>query len=175
MVRELIGREFGVRLSEASVGRLLRRLGLSPQRPLYRAYQQNRRRWLECRDLPAATGGGRPGQGSLVADAEPGDGHVVRRAVAGQHPKREILLAASLDLLGGAHADRVGVQQHAQQCLGVVGGMAVAVGPVAAQERFQVELVDDVEDEPGEVVGWQPVAKVGGSRNGWSRSPCRKL
>ena len=41
MVRELIGREFGVRLSEVSGGRLLRRLGLSPQRPLYRAYQQN--------------------------------------------------------------------------------------------------------------------------------------
>jgi Winged helix-turn helix len=28
-------------LSEVSVGRLLRKLGLSPQRPLYRAYQQN--------------------------------------------------------------------------------------------------------------------------------------
>jgi transposase len=41
MVRELIDREFGVRLSEVSVGRLLRKLGLSPQRPLYRAYQQN--------------------------------------------------------------------------------------------------------------------------------------
>ena len=37
MVRELIRREFGVRLSEVSVGRLLRTLGLSPQRPLYRA------------------------------------------------------------------------------------------------------------------------------------------
>jgi transposase len=41
MVRELIGREFGVALSEVSVGRLLRKLGLSPQRPLYRAWQQN--------------------------------------------------------------------------------------------------------------------------------------
>lgn len=41
MVRELIGCEFGVRLSEVSVGRLLRKLGLSPQRPLYRAWQQN--------------------------------------------------------------------------------------------------------------------------------------
>jgi transposase len=41
MIRELIRREFGVRLSEVSVGRLLRTLGLSPQRPLYRAYQQN--------------------------------------------------------------------------------------------------------------------------------------
>jgi transposase len=41
MIRELIRREFAVRLSEVSVGRLLRKLGLSPQRPLYRAYQQN--------------------------------------------------------------------------------------------------------------------------------------
>jgi transposase len=41
MVAELIHREFGVRLSVASVGRLLRTLGLSPQRPLYRAWQQD--------------------------------------------------------------------------------------------------------------------------------------
>jgi transposase len=41
MVREVIRREFGVALSVVSVGRLLRKLGLSPQRPLHRAYQQN--------------------------------------------------------------------------------------------------------------------------------------
>lgn len=41
MVRELIHREFNVKLSVVSVGRLLRKLGLSPQRPLWRAYQQN--------------------------------------------------------------------------------------------------------------------------------------
>jgi transposase len=41
MVREVIRREFGVRLSVVSAGRLLRKLGLSPQRPLHRAYQQN--------------------------------------------------------------------------------------------------------------------------------------
>jgi transposase len=39
MVRELIAREFKVSLSVVSVGRLLRGLGLSPQRPLTRAYQ----------------------------------------------------------------------------------------------------------------------------------------
>ncbi|UNX53172.1 IS630 family transposase [Georgenia sp. TF02-10] len=39
MVREVIRREFGVHLSEVSVGRLLRKLGLSPQRPLWRAWQ----------------------------------------------------------------------------------------------------------------------------------------
>ena len=41
MVRALIRREFGVRLSVVSVGRLLRKIGLSPQRPLHRAYQQD--------------------------------------------------------------------------------------------------------------------------------------
>ncbi len=41
MIRELINREFGVRLSEVSVGRLLRKLGLSPQRPQRRAFQQD--------------------------------------------------------------------------------------------------------------------------------------
>ena len=41
MLCERICREFGVRLSEVSVGRLLPKLGLAPQRPLYRAYQQN--------------------------------------------------------------------------------------------------------------------------------------
>ena len=41
MVRELIRRQFNVAMSEVSVGRLLRKLGLSPQRPLMRAYQRD--------------------------------------------------------------------------------------------------------------------------------------
>lgn len=41
LIREVIRKEFNVRLTEVSVGRLLRRLGMSPQKPLYRAYQQN--------------------------------------------------------------------------------------------------------------------------------------
>ena len=41
MIREVIRREFKVALSVVSVGRLLRKLGLSPQRPLHRAYQQD--------------------------------------------------------------------------------------------------------------------------------------
>jgi transposase len=41
LVRELIQREFGVSLSWASVGALLSRLGLTPQKPLQRAYQRD--------------------------------------------------------------------------------------------------------------------------------------
>ena len=41
MVRELIKREFNVSLSEVSVGRLLKQLGLTPQRPQRKSYQQD--------------------------------------------------------------------------------------------------------------------------------------
>jgi transposase len=41
MIRELIHRRYGIKLSRSSVCRLLGQLGLSAQRPLWRAYQQN--------------------------------------------------------------------------------------------------------------------------------------
>lgn len=41
LVRELIRREFGVALSVVTVGRLLKLLGLTPQRPIWRAWQQD--------------------------------------------------------------------------------------------------------------------------------------
>jgi transposase len=55
MIQELIWREFQVSLSESAVGRLLRRLGFTPQRPLFRAYQQDPEaveRWLQ-QEYPA--------------------------------------------------------------------------------------------------------------------------
>ena len=50
MVRDLIRRRFGLKLSKSSVCRLLNQLGLSAQRPLWRAYQQDPemvRQWME--------------------------------------------------------------------------------------------------------------------------------
>jgi transposase len=41
LIRKLIHARFGYDLSLPTVGRILKKLGLSPQRPLYRAYQQN--------------------------------------------------------------------------------------------------------------------------------------
>jgi transposase len=41
MVGDLIFQRFRIRVSVATVGRTLRILGMSPQKPLYRAYQQN--------------------------------------------------------------------------------------------------------------------------------------
>ena len=50
MIRIVIRREFGIQLSRSSVGRLMEQLGLSAQRPLWRAYQQNPKavsKWLK--------------------------------------------------------------------------------------------------------------------------------
>lgn len=49
MIGQLIYKRFGVKLSKASVCRLLAQLGLTPQRPIWRAYQQKPeevQRWL---------------------------------------------------------------------------------------------------------------------------------
>jgi transposase len=50
MVGEIIYQRFGIKLSKASVCRLLNQLGLTPQRPVWRAYQQRPedvQRWME--------------------------------------------------------------------------------------------------------------------------------
>jgi transposase len=50
MVKELIERKYGIRLSVVSVGRLLKKLGLSCQKPLMRAFQQDPlivQQWIE--------------------------------------------------------------------------------------------------------------------------------
>lgn len=50
MIGELIFRRFGIKMSKSSVCRLMAQLGLTPQRPVWRAYQQRPeevRKWLQ--------------------------------------------------------------------------------------------------------------------------------
>ena len=50
LIQELIRRKFKIRLSLPSISRLLHQLGLTPQKPLFKAYQQNKERvekWLK--------------------------------------------------------------------------------------------------------------------------------
>jgi hypothetical protein len=76
------------------------------------------------------------------------------------------LVAAPFELAGGPHPQAVAIQQHAKQGLGVVAGMAVPIVAVLPVERVEVELVDHVEDEPGEVAFGEPVAQVGREQEG---------
>lgn len=54
MVRDLVAREFQIKMSEVTVGRLLKKLGFTVQKPLHRAYQQNPQLVLswQAEDLP---------------------------------------------------------------------------------------------------------------------------
>jgi transposase len=47
LVRVLLKRKFGIELSKSGVSRLLRHLGLSPQRPIYKSYKQNPKKMKE--------------------------------------------------------------------------------------------------------------------------------
>jgi transposase len=50
MIQELIFRQFGIRLSIVSVSNVLGKLGMSPQRPLYRAYEQDPEKVAEWKE-----------------------------------------------------------------------------------------------------------------------------
>jgi hypothetical protein len=85
-------------------------------------------------DADHAGGGTQPqgldeeaGERLLVADTEARDSHVVRRLVAGKDPEGEVLCAAAFELPGGAHPQAVAIEEHAEQGLGVVGGVAVPI------------------------------------------------
>jgi hypothetical protein len=78
---------------------------------------------------------------------------VVGGLVGGQHPEGDVLTAAAFDLPRGAHADAVGVQQHAEQELGVVGGVAVPVVAVRPVEGLKGEQIGLVAVAAQEVVG----------------------
>jgi hypothetical protein len=44
----------------------------------------------------------------------------------------------------------------------VVGGVAVPVSTVGSEEGLKVELIDDIQHEPGEMILREPVAQVRG-------------
>jgi hypothetical protein len=70
-----------------------------------------------------------PGQGLLVADAEPRDRDMVGELVGGQHPKGDVLLTAAFELPGGPHAQALFGEQ-----VGQVGREQEGLVAVAAQE-----------------------------------------
>jgi hypothetical protein len=53
--------------------------------------------------------------------------------------------------------------------------MPVPIVTMGTVEGLKVDLVDDVEDEPGEMPFGSQSRRSGASRKGWSRSPRRKL
>jgi hypothetical protein len=83
---------------------------------------------------------------------------VVGDLVGADHPVCHVDPAALLDPSARTLAGGVGVQQEGRHERGIERRRAPAVGPVVGPDRVEVKLVDDIEDEPGEVVARQPVA-----------------
>jgi hypothetical protein len=123
MLRTLIRREFRVSLSAVNVGRLLRTLGLSPQRPLWRAWQADPdavQRWRD-EDFPAIRAQGKAEGATVYFGDEAGirsdhhtqAGHTVRclhrratatvraaRLLPAAQPRRVVLKNLTQDRVG---------------------------------------------------------------------------
>ena len=97
-------------------------------------------------------------QGLLVADSEARDRRVVGELVRADHPEGDVFTAAALDPPRRALAHAVGVDEQGEHHLGVVRCTTVAIGAVGGVEGLEVELLDRLDHEPGEVVFIQPVA-----------------
>lgn len=92
LVRDLVLREFGVKLGQDTVGRYLRAWGFSPQKPMRRAYEQSDeavRRWLEV-EYPKIVKAARKQGAEILWEDESGlrSDHTAGRtwAPAGQTP-----------------------------------------------------------------------------------------
>ena len=98
-----------------------------------------------------------PPERVLMGRPEPGDGRVIRNLVRSQHPEGDILGAAPLDDPAGTFTDAIRVHQQRHHQRRVVRGAAPTISPVRRHERDEVELLDDVQHEPRQMISWKPL------------------
>jgi hypothetical protein len=87
-----------------------------------------------------------------MAGAETRDRGVVRRLVGADDPGRDVLVATPLDRPRGPHSERIAVEQQRDHHRWIVRRPAVTVGPIGAIERPKIDLADDVDDQPRQVI-----------------------
>jgi hypothetical protein len=95
-----------------------------------------------------------------VANPKAGDRRVVGDPVGADNPEGDVLAAAALDPPRASLPGAVGVGEQGEHHLRIVRRSAVAVGAVGGVERLEVEFVDRLDHEPGEVILRQPVAEI---------------
>jgi hypothetical protein len=92
-----------------------------------------------------------------VADTEARDRRVIGREVRSDDPRSDVLDTAPLDLPRRAHPDRIAEHQQRHHQRRIVRRTALPVSAIGAIERRQIKLADDIEHEPRQVLGRQPV------------------
>jgi len=79
---------------------------------------------------------------------------VVGVGVDSQEAEGDRILSGPLDLLAGKHPGGIAVDQQGQQHRWVV-GLGTPPGVTLGQVR-QVQLINDIQDIPGQMIGMQP-------------------
>jgi len=82
---------------------------------------------------------------------------VIGGLVGGDEADRDVFDQADLDLARRSRARGIGVDQKRHHHLGVVGGATPAIGSAPRVERGQIEHVDHLDDEAGEVTLGEPL------------------
>ena len=93
----------------------------------------------------------------LVVHHEPGDRPVVGLVVAGDHPVGDVHLAQPGHVARRHHSLAVAVDDEGQHHVGVIGGAAGTVVGMASVQGARVQLGHDLEHEPRQVLGGQPL------------------
>jgi hypothetical protein len=96
-------------------------------------------------------------QGRLMALPKARDRAVIGLTVRRNHPKRDVLDTSALDNPRGALPARVRVDQQRDHHRRIVRRTTVPVGSVIGVKRSQVDLLDDRDHEPREVIRRQPI------------------
>jgi hypothetical protein len=99
-------------------------------------------------------------EGGLVALTKPRDRRVIGRAVRADHPRGDILHAATLDAPRGALPDRVAVKQQRHHHRRLVRRPPLPVEPIGAIEHRQIKPLDGIDDKPRQMPGRQPLTQA---------------
>jgi hypothetical protein len=97
------------------------------------------------------------GERLSVALAKPADRGVVWGPVGRDHPERDVLQAAPLDLTRRALPDRVRVEHQRDHHARIVRRTATPIRPVLAIKRGQIKPLDDIEQIPRQMPRRQPL------------------
>jgi hypothetical protein len=101
------------------------------------------------------------GERLLVAADEARDRHIVRNEVAGDHPKRDVLAAVTLDRTRRAHTTRTRIQHKRQHQRRLIRSTTVTIGPIRGIERAQAHLLDRIDHKPRQMIWREPIPNVG--------------
>ena len=106
----------------------------------------------ECQDLHEQVG-----QRGQMLLAEVTDRPEIRPLVRREDAKRHILFQLAGNLPRSRYAHGVGIEQNRDQHPRIVGGIAARHPTIGLEDRRQVQFGDQIRDEVGQVVLWQPL------------------